>query len=437
MVDYGPLSLNATRKRGMLDLFLVFSLGFLGSFGHCTGMCGPLTVAFSLSQKEVGASRWQRYVMFHSLLNLGRIGSYVLVGAAIGAIGSLLLAGGQLAGIDSPLRRAIAILTGLILIWLGLNQIQPGLMPGLPMLHPLQGKLHDRLGRAMMYLSYSPYWWTPALLGMAWGLIPCGFLYVAQIKAAETGSMKLGAATMLAFGLGTFPVMLGVGVFAALLSRDRRSQLFRLGGWITLTMGLLLLVRTGEMVDLTGHAALLCLMLALIARPISRLWPQPLKYRRALGVGAFVLAMAHTFHMVDHSLGWNLAGLSFMLPSYQLGMGAGIVGLALMTPAAITSFDWMMHRLGDRWRQLHLLAIPALLCCTVHTILVGSHYLGNMEFTATQKTLSGLLVAMTLTVLLIRLRPLWALFSAEKLYAPAVRSLALPKAASMNQGNDQ
>lgn len=406
----------------MLDLLLILSLGFLGSFGHCTGMCGPLAVAFSLSQKEVGQPGWQRYVYFHSLLNLGRITSYVLVGAGVGGIGSLLIAGGQLAGIDSPLRRAIAILTGLILIWIGLNQIRPGLMPGLPLLHPLQGRLHDRLSRAMLYLSFSPHWWTPALLGMAWGLIPCGFLYIAQIKAAETGSMALGAATMLAFGLGTFPVMLGVGVSASLLSRDRRSQLFRLGGWITLAMGVLLLLRTSEMVDLTGHAALLLLMLALIARPISRFWPQPLQYRRAVGVGAFVLALAHTFHMLDHSLDWNLQGLSFMLPTYQVGMWLGIAGLTLMTPAALTSFDWMMQRLGDRWRLLHLLAVPALICCTVHAILVGSHYLGNMEFTTTQKIFSGMLVVLTGAVLLVRFRPLWACFSLDKWYAPPLRT---------------
>ncbi|MGQ9871113.1 urease accessory protein UreH domain-containing protein [Leptodesmis sp.] len=189
----------------MLDLFLILSLGFLGSFGHCTGMCGPLAVAFSLSQKEVGQPDWQRYVYFHSLLNLGRMTSYVLVGAGVGGVGSLLIAGGQLAGIDSPLRRAIAILTGLMLIWLGLNQIRPGLMPGLPLLHPLQGRLHDRLSRAMLHLSF------------------------------------------------------------------------------------------------------------------------------------------------------------------------------------LTSFDWMMQRLGDRWRLLHLLAVPALICCTVHAILVGSHYLGNMEFTTPKR----------------------------------------------------
>ena len=35
----------------MWDLVLVFGLGFLGSFGHCVGMCGPITVALALSQQ--------------------------------------------------------------------------------------------------------------------------------------------------------------------------------------------------------------------------------------------------------------------------------------------------------------------------------------------------------------------------------------------------
>jgi hypothetical protein len=155
--------------------------------------------------------------------------------------------------------------------------------------------------------------------------MPCGFLYAAQIKAAETGNLWMGVATMLAFGVGTLPMMLGVGISASRLSADRRSQLFRLGGWITLTIGVLTLLRSGNtMVDYTGHGALLFLILALIARPISHFWAQPLRYRRALGVGAFVLALAHTAHMVEHTLNWNLSAFSFMLPAHQIGMGAGI-----------------------------------------------------------------------------------------------------------------
>ncbi|MGH2412747.1 MAG: sulfite exporter TauE/SafE family protein, partial [Microcystaceae cyanobacterium] len=245
-------------------MLLIASLGFLGSFGHCAGMCGPITVAFSLSQKsELSPSRAQQFY-FHLLLNLGRILSYALVGAGIGALGSVLIAGGQMAGIGSALRRGIALLTGSSLIWFGLSQISPGWLPRFPLLHPLlQSNLHQRLSSAMVQLSWRSHWWVPFGLGLVWGLIPCGFLYAAQIKAAETGNLWMGSAIMFAFGLGTLPTMIGVGVSAALVSSDRRSQLFRLGGWITLIIGVFTLLRTGDtMVDYTGHAALICLILA-------------------------------------------------------------------------------------------------------------------------------------------------------------------------------
>ncbi len=403
----------------MLDLLLIMALGFLGSFGHCVGMCGPLTVAFSLSQRQQTTQRWRQQLYFHGLLNLGRIVSYALVGAGIGGLGSVLIASGQMAGIGSVLRQWIAILTGVLLVWFGLVQIKPEFLPRLPVLHPLtQGSWHQRLSAAMVKLSLQKGWWTPALLGMVWGLIPCGFLYAAQLKAAQTGNVWMGAATMLAFGLGTMPTMLGVGISASRLSADRRSQLFRIGGWVTLTIGLLTLLRTGDMVDYTGHAALIFLILALIARPISRLWPHPLRYRRALGVGAFVLAMAHTSHMLDHTLNWNLDAFSFMLPVYQLGMGTGALALVLMTPAALTSFDLLQKALGKRWRQIHLLGVPALLLAGIHTVLIGSHYLGEMQWTWGNEFRSVIVGIIVIVVLLARSRLFWSLVLLEKFYVP-------------------
>ncbi len=414
----------------MLDLFLIASLGFLGSFGHCAGMCGPITAAFSLSSasapisesgsesvlESVPAPAWQHQIRFHLLLNFGRILSYVLVGAAIGAIGSVLVAGGQMAGVGSLLRRGMAILTGLLLIGFGLSQINPGMLR-LPFLHPLaSGKLHQRLSSAMVKLSLKPHIWTPLLLGLVWGLIPCGFLYTAQIKAAETASLGQGVAIMLAFGLGTLPMMLAVGLSASRVSADRRSQLFRMGGWITLTIGILTLLRTGNtMVDYTGHAALFCLLLALIARPISRVWGFPLRYRRSLGLGAFVLSVAHMAHMAEHSWGWNWDAVFFMLPQHQVAIALGLASLILLIPAAITSFDRAQRRLRV-WRSLHLLSIPALILAVGHAVLIGSHYLGAMQITVSSRILAGGLGTLTLGVLLIRCRWVWSLFSLEKFY---------------------
>ncbi|MEA5502759.1 sulfite exporter TauE/SafE family protein [Halotia wernerae UHCC 0503] len=416
----------------MLDLLLITILGFLGSFGHCFGMCGPLTVAFSLSHQQQTPQKaslddsvsWQQQLKFHILLNLGRMLSYALVGAGIGALGLALVKSGQLVGIGSDFRRVMAIITGVMLIWFGLGQVKPDWLPRIPVLHPLlQKSLHDRLSAGMIKLSLKTKWWTPMLLGITWGLMPCGFLYAAQIKAAETGNLWMGTATMLAFGLGTLPTMLGVGVSTSLISKDRRSQLFRLGGWVTLTIGAITLLRTGDtMVDYTGHAALICLILALIARPISSLWASPLRYRRALGVGAFVLSVVHTTHMIEHSLQWNFAAFFFLPLEFQWGMAAGAVALILMTPAAFTSWESLQKSLGKRWRQIHLLSVPALLLSAIHAVLIGSHYLGSGQSTWGNKLAVVLMVIVTLSVLLVRSRFFWSKLSVEKFYVPPTKS---------------
>ncbi len=401
----------------LLELQLVALLGLVGSFGHCVGMCGPLTVAFTLVQKADNSQPWRQRLGFHLLVNLGRVASYALVGAALGAVGDILALGGQLAGIDSPLRQAITMVTGLLLILLGLSQLAPGQLPHIPMVHPtLQGKLHQKLHTTMLNLAAQPHWWTPVLLGLGWGMIPCGFLYNAQINAASTGSWSHGALTMAAFGLGTVPSMVTVGTASAMLSSDRRSQLFRLGGWVTVLIGILTLLRSSAMVDYTGHAALICLMLALIARPIHRLWPVLLPYRRALGVGAFALSVAHTLHMLVHTFNWQLDGIAFMLPQHQLGIWLGILGLLALTPAALTSFDGMVKRLGQYWHWIHWLTVPAWILVGLHALLLGSSYLGNLEWSLENQVKTGLLGILMLAVLAVRSRPIWQLFALEKSY---------------------
>jgi hypothetical protein len=354
------------------------------------------------------------------LLNLGRLLSYGLVGAAIGGLGSVLVAGGQVAGIGSDLRRIMAIVTGILLIWFGLSQIKPGWLPHVPIFHPLlQEKLHNRLQRTLGNFSLARQWWTPLMLGLVWGLIPCGFLYAAQIKAAETTHPGVGAATMLAFGMGTLPVMVGVGISASWLSQDRRSQLFRLGGWLTLIIGLLTLLRTGEvMTDYAGYGAIAALVLALIARPISRLWGWPLRYRRVLGVGAFILSLTHTVQMIEHGWGWNFQAIHFMLPHHQWGIWVGTYALVLMVPLALTSSDWAQKQLGSLWRNLHLLSLPALIFCTLHCLLIGSDYLGSEHPSPSQWLHAGLFVGLVVLVFLLRSRWIWSVFSLEQYYVP-------------------
>jgi sulfite exporter TauE/SafE len=393
----------------MLDLSLIAILGFLGSFGHCVGMCAPLAVAFSTSHMQstpdrVNITTWQQQLKLHTLLNLGRLLSYTLVGAVIGALNSILVTSGQLAGVGSELRHWIAIITGITLIWFGLTQVRPGLIPHIPLWHSLWlSNLHQGLHKQMVKLSLMRRWWTPILLGITWGLMPCGFLYAAQIKAVATGNWFYGAASMLAFGVGTLPTMLATSMSTFLISQDRRSQLFRLGGWITIIIGVITLFRSGDtMVDYSGHGALVCLVLSLIARPISHLWASPLRYRRFFGVSAFILSAVHTMHMMEHSLQWNLAAFWFLPLEIQWGIGNGAIALLLITPAACTSFDLCQAALGKYWRQIHLLSIPALLFCTIHTVMIGSHYLGALEQSWANKLASVIVIIVAITVLAAR-----------------------------------
>jgi sulfite exporter TauE/SafE len=404
----------------IIDLLLIGVLGFLGSFGHCLGMCGPLTVAFSVSDQSLSPGKipWQ----FHLLLNLGRILSYALVGATIGGLGSVLIAGGQMAGIGSIFRQGMAIFTGILLIILGLAQINPTVFHRFLIIHPLSPRnLHNHLSKIMVNVSLQNHAFTPILLGLIWGLIPCGFLYTAQIKAAETGNLGLGMLTMLFFGLGTFPTMLGVGLLTGKFTADRRSQLFRLGGWITLLIGILTILRTGNHIDYTGYGSLISLILALIARPISRLWSQPLKYRRFLGVGAFVLAIVHTVQMLDHTFQWNLTAFGFMIPQHQGGIIAGGLALLFMIPAAITSFDQIQNNLGIFWRRIHLLAVPALILAVIHALLIGSNYFGRFDLTFSDQLRGFIFIILTLMVLLIRYLPVWLLFGLEKFYVAPLK----------------
>ncbi len=373
-------------------------------------MCGPLTMALALSN-QFQSTTWQASLRFHGLLNLGRLLSYVLAGSLLGAVSAAVVASGQLIGIGSDLRTVVVIVSGCSLIWCGLVQIKPQLLPPTPQFLP--SRLHNWVNLAMAGQQ------SPMLLGLCWGMMPCGFLYVAQLKAIETSNPWWGAAVMLAFGLGTMPMMLGVGVASSRWSSDRHSQLRRAGGWITVIVGLLTLVRTGDtMIDRTGYAALICLAMALLARPLSRSWPQLLAYRRLLGLGALVLSVAHVLHMVEHTWNWNLEALFFMLPSQQAGIWSGMAALCCLVLPAATSFDRAQQYLGQAWRQLHLLALPALLLGTMHCLMIGANYFGTVQSSSGQQWRSiGLVVAVILIVLL-RCRWFWSLLSIEKFYAP-------------------
>jgi sulfite exporter TauE/SafE len=390
-----------------LELGLTFGLGFLGSLGHCVGMCGGLTLVFA---RLACSDRWDERLRFHLCLNLGRIASYGIVGAVLGGAGSLITKG----------REVVSVGLGLWLVGLGLVQVIPQSWSQQLNWHGLNLNFwHTKLSQAMANMAHRVSWWQTWVLGLLWGLIPCGFLYTAQIKAAESGSIEGGFLVMVAFGLGTIPAMVGSGFWFSYLNHDRRSQLYRFGGWITLVLGVITVARTDSLHDITGYGAFICLGLVMIARPIGRLVRLFLVYRRLLGVSAFALSLVHALVMLEHSLGWNLDGLSFMMLHYQWGVGAGVGAIALMVVPAMTSFDGAVRYLGGWWRRIHLLGVWAFFASGAHILLTGSHFLGAVVWDTPQLVNCIILGIVTTSAWLLRQKWLWQVWGQGKLYLPA------------------
>jgi len=156
-------------------------------------------------------------------------------------------------------------------------------------------------------------------------------------------------------------------------------------------------------------------MLALVARPIRCLWDQPLRHRRSIGIFAFAATLTHAIYAFLHALDGNLQTILSVTSGYQWGIWAGIISLAAITPAAVTSFPSLQKKLGKRWRQIHLLTVPALAFASFHIVLIGPHYMAQIHIEVFDYLrISGIMI-MTLFVFIIREpKKFWSILKLKK-----------------------
>jgi sulfite exporter TauE/SafE len=84
-------------------------------------------------------------------------------------------------------------------------------------------------------------------LGLLWGWLPCGLVYAAIAAAVTSGSAIGGAATMIAFGLGTLPMLLAMGSAAAIVARGAAIRWVRVAAGMTIiAFGVVQMVHTGR-----------------------------------------------------------------------------------------------------------------------------------------------------------------------------------------------
>jgi sulfite exporter TauE/SafE len=200
-------------------------LGLLGG-GHCLGMCGGLMGALTLAIPAEQRSRRFRLLLAY---NLGRILSYACAGLLIG------MAGWAVA--NSPAVMVLRVIAALLLIAMGLYLA--GWWSGLTRIEALGRGLWRHIqpfASKLMPVSSLP---RALLLGALWGWLPCGLVYSTLLWAASQGNALDSGLLMLAFGLGTWPVLLATGMAAERLTAVLRKRNVRMaGGLLVILFGL-------------------------------------------------------------------------------------------------------------------------------------------------------------------------------------------------------
>lgn len=155
---------------------------------HCAGMCGPLACMLTPARGEqVDATT------VTTVYQVSRVLGYTVLGAIVGGIGAVPASWG-----DSSLVRWLPwVLVGyFLLVALRLGSRLPRLKLLSRVQFALQGWVRGR-----------PRLQVAGVMGLATPLLPCGPLYFLIALAALSGSALRGSEFMLAFGLGTVPLL--------------------------------------------------------------------------------------------------------------------------------------------------------------------------------------------------------------------------------------
>ncbi|HYX31960.1 MAG TPA: sulfite exporter TauE/SafE family protein [Oligoflexus sp.] len=202
----------------------IFSYSFLVSW-HCAGMCGPLACSI-LARRD--RPSWTASLLY----NLGRLLSYVTAGVIIGAFASGIaqqsLAWGQ-------------ILTRLA----GVGLIAWAVLPFLTFSRLMPNFSSIWMPRLRKFLPHQSEYAQAFLLGVVTVLMPCMTLHPLLLASAGSGSPWAGGLSMLAFFLGTLPVMLATAYMPAVMGRVFPTRLFMMIGRSLLALaGIMTIART-------------------------------------------------------------------------------------------------------------------------------------------------------------------------------------------------
>ena len=183
-------------------------------------MFSGFILAYSVKKTSDGrTSREEGVWKKHLLFNGGRLVSFTIIGAILGAIGSFFTLSATFNAWITIAAAAIMVLYGLSMFGVVSLRKMNNFVPR--RLYQLTRKNanehgHNRFGK-----------FQPAVLGVLTTLIPCGPIQAIQILALGSGSMTQGALIMFITGIATVPLLMGLGGVVTRMAGALRQKMIR------------------------------------------------------------------------------------------------------------------------------------------------------------------------------------------------------------------
>lgn len=198
------------------SFFMIFFVGMLTSI-HCIAMCGGINMSQSLTSGNSNLAK------SNLLYNLGRIVSYTIIGVIVGSLGMFI-------NVSNYFKAGINIFAGIFMIIIGINFLNI-----FPKFKINFLKLPKSLTLKINNFKKNK---SSFVIGLLNGLMPCGPLQSMQVFALTTGSPILGGLSMFLFGLGTLPLMFGLGILSNKLNTKFSGNLLKVSAFIVIVFGL-------------------------------------------------------------------------------------------------------------------------------------------------------------------------------------------------------
>lgn len=210
------LAFVALQRLGLVNLipgeatFMTpFLVGVVASVSSCLAVVGGLVLTMSSAFAKSGGTV-RPIATFH----VARIAAFFVLGGMIGALGSAFRLGTTATLVVQVALAAVMLILGVNLldVFSGAKKFQLSMPRFLSARIFATSKMTNAL--------------VPTFVGALTFFLPCGFTQSMQLYALSTGSFLSGGLTMLAFSIGTFPVLALVSFGSFSLEKSARKGIF-------------------------------------------------------------------------------------------------------------------------------------------------------------------------------------------------------------------